>query len=164
MLGHSFGGRIAIKYASKYQNLSKLILVDSAGIKKKISLKKKWQILRYKWLKYYYKKTVQIEKYNQLIQESGSSDFVAASNVMKGTMTKVIKEDLRKNLKHIQVETLLIWGKDDKETPYQDAIYMNKKIKNSGLVTFENVGHFPYLERKQYFHIVIGKYLGVEVE
>ena len=33
ILGHSFGGRIAIKYAARNQNIDKLILVDSAGIK-----------------------------------------------------------------------------------------------------------------------------------
>ncbi len=162
ILGHSFGGRVAIKYVASTSNrVSKLILVDSAGIKKRKSIKKHFQILKYKFLKLYYKSKKDATKYNQLIKVKGSPDFINASNVMKGTMTKVIKEDLKKCIKKIQVETLIIWGKDDKETPYTDAIYMNKHIKNSGLVTFDNCGHFPYLEKRKYFHIVIGKYLGV---
>lgn len=161
ILGHSFGGRIAIKYASINSNIDKLILVDSAGIRKKLSIKKRWQIIRYKLLKFYYKKKKDIAKYNQLIKVNGSPDFVSASPIMKGTMSKVIKEDLKKYIRKITTETLIIWGKDDTETPYSDAQYMNKHIKNSGLVTFDNCGHFPYLEKRNYFHIVIGKYLEV---
>lgn len=162
ILGHSFGGRIAIKYvASNNEYVDKLILVDSAGIKKHKTIKQTISIIRYKLLKKYYKIKKDATKYNQLIKATGSNDFINASNIMKGTMSKVIKEDLRKYVKKIKVETLLIWGKDDKETPYKDALYMSKHIKNCGLVTFENCGHFPYLEKKKYFHIVIGKYLGV---
>ena len=47
LLGHSFGGRIAIKFASLY-NVSKLILVDSAGLKQKNFIKTKTKILLYK--------------------------------------------------------------------------------------------------------------------
>ena len=81
---------------------------------------------------------------------------------MKGTLSKVIKEDLKKYLSHISVETLIIWGRDDEETPYTDALYMHKKIPNSGLVTFDDVGHFPYLERKNYFKLVLKKFLEVD--
>lgn len=162
ILGHSFGGRIAIKYASISKNINKLILVDSAGIKKRLSFKKRISILKYKYLKWYYKKNKDITKYNQLTATTGSSDYLASSNIMKGTLSKVIKENLKKNLKKIQVETLIIWGRDDKETPYRDAIIMKKHIPNAGLVTFDDVGHFPYLERKNYFKVVIKNYLGVK--
>lgn len=162
ILGHSFGGRIAIKYASISKNINKLILVDSAGIKKRLSFKKRISILKYKYLKWYYKKNKDITKYNQLTATTGSSDYLASSNIMKGTLSKVIKENLKKNLKKIQVETLIIWGRDDKETPYRDAIIMKMCIPNAGLVTFDDVGHFPYLERKNYFKVVIKNYLGVK--
>lgn len=162
ILGHSFGGRIAIKYASISKNLDRLILVDSAGIKKRRTFKQQLSIWKYKYLKYYYRKTKNITKYNQLTSSSGSSDYIACSAIMKGTLSKVIKEDLRKCLSKIEVETLIIWGRDDEQTPYSDALYMHKKIKDSGLVTFDDVGHFPYLERKNYFKLVLKKYLGVD--
>ena len=162
ILGHSFGGRIAIKYASISKNINKLILVDSAGIRKRRTIKQSFSILKYKYLKYYYRKTKNIAKYNQLTTSSGSSDYIASSAVMKGTLSKVIKEDLKKYLSHISVETLIIWGRDDEETPYTDALYMHKKIPNSGLVTFDDVGHFPYLERKNYFKLVLKKFLEVD--
>ncbi len=161
ILGHSFGGRIAIKYASISKNISKLILVDSAGIKKKRTIKQLFSILKYKYLKFYYRKTKNITKYNQLTTTSGSLDYVSSSLIMKGILSKVIKQNLKPCLSKINVETLIIWGRDDLETPYKDALIMKKKIKNAGLITFDDVGHFPYLERKNYFKIILKKYLGV---
>ena len=162
ILGHSFGGRIAIKYASMFKNIDKLILVDSAGIKKRFSLKKWIKIKIYKFKKKWYKLTRDINKYNHLITNSGSYDYKNASNIMKATLSKIICEDLKNHLKDISVETLIIWGKDDKETPYKDALKMNKLLKNSGLVTLENTGHFPYLESKYEFNSILMNYLGVD--
>ena len=162
ILGHSFGGRIAIKYAALYNNISKLILVDSAGIKKKLSIRQKLKIIKYKILKRYYRLTRNIEKYNELTKTNGSIDYINSTDIMKGVLSKIVKEDLKKCLKKINIETLIIWGKDDLVTPYKDAIIMNKLLKNSGLVTIENAGHFPYLERRKYFNIIIKKYLEVD--
>ena len=41
LLGHSYGGRLAIIYASKYE-VKKLILVASAGLNQKLNFKKMW--------------------------------------------------------------------------------------------------------------------------
>ena len=80
---------------------------------------------------------------------------------MKKTLSIIVKEDLKKHIKRINKETLIIWGQDDKVTPYKDALYLKKHLKNSGLVTFENTGHFPYLENKQRFNLIIKEYLKV---
>jgi len=162
ILGHSFGGRIAIKYASKSSNIGKLILVDSAGIKPHLTLNKRFKILRYKFLKFYYKALKDATRFNQLTKEAGSIDYKSSSEVMKGTLVRVVNEDLKKHIKKIKCETLLIWGSDDASTPLKDAKYMNKHISNSGLVVFDDCGHFPYIEKKYYFHLVIGKYLEVK--
>ena len=55
ILGHSFGGRIAIRFTSKTNLTKKLILVDSAGIKPKGYFKTKLKILKYKLKKKTYK-------------------------------------------------------------------------------------------------------------
>lgn len=158
ILGHSFGGRIAIKYARMFNEVKKIILVDSAGIKR-FNLKNKLKIIKYKFLKKWYKLTNNKKQYQKLINHSGSYDYKVASVIMKQTLSKIIKEDLKKHLKYIKKEVLIIWGKDDKVTPYKDALYLKKKLKESGLVTFENSGHFPYLENKARFNIVVKSFL-----
>jgi pimeloyl-ACP methyl ester carboxylesterase len=79
---------------------------------------------------------------------------------MKKTLINVVNLDQRKELKEITAETLLMWGKYDTSTPYKDGLLMNKKIKNSGIVTF-NTGHFPFLEEPYIFKKTIENYLGI---
>lgn len=161
ILGHSFGGRIAIKYASLFNDVSKLILVDSAGIKR-VSLKTKYKIIKYKFLKKWYKLIHNQTMYQKLLRNSGSNDYKVATPIMKQTLSLVTKEDLRKYIKKIKTETLILWGHNDKVTPYKDALYLKRHLKNSGLVTFDNTGHFPYLENKSHFNLVLKDYLKVE--
>lgn len=161
ILGHSFGGRIAIKYASIYK-VSKLILVDSAGLKPKNYLRTKIKILVYKLKKKWYKLTKNVMKYNRIVNSSGSSDYKNASIAMKRTLSKVVSEYLDRRLKKIEAETLIIWGKNDDVTILRDAKKLNKKIKNSGLIIIDGSGHFPYLDNRYYFNIILKEYLGVK--
>ncbi len=161
ILGHSFGGRIAIKYASLYK-VNKLILVDSAGIRPKNYLYTKIKIMLYKLKKHWYKLTKNVMKYHNLIKNSGSDDYKKASLNMKMTLTKIVNENLDHLLKQIKAETLIIWGKNDNTTPLRDAKKLHRKIKNSGLVVIEGVGHFPYLDAPYYFRQILKAYLGVK--
>ena len=50
LIGHSFGGRISILYGSRNKT-DKIVLVDSAGVKPKRSLKYYWKVYSFKTLK-----------------------------------------------------------------------------------------------------------------
>lgn len=149
LLGHSFGGRIAINYAAIH-GCNKLILVDSAGVSKR-GLKVRFKILIYKLGKIFRKGVKQV----------GSQDYQASSQMMKMVMSKIVPVNQKKQLRRISAETLLIWGGLDHTTPVRDGILMNRLIKNSGLVVFENSGHFPYLEEKKRFQLVLESFLNL---
>ena len=152
LLGHSFGGRVAIKY-NYYYNLKKLILVDAAGIKHK-SLKIYKEIIKYKILKkilLYINK----QKYLDLIKNSGSRDYKILSPVMKQTMNNIIKEDLRKYCTSTRTRTLIIWGLKDNETSISDGYTYYNIFYSSRLVVFYNSGHFPHLDETEKFIKVI---------
>ncbi len=161
IMGHSFGGRIALRYASLYKT-DKMILISSAGIKR-FSFKVKIKILFYKFKKIFYQAFNKISAYEKLISTSGSNDYKSSNDIMKKTLSNVVSVDQRKELKKINTEVLLIWGRYDNSTPYKDALLMNRKINNSGLVTF-NTGHFPFLENRYKFKKVIENYLQLEDE
>lgn len=148
VLGHSFGGRVAIKY-NYYYNINSLILSDSAGIKKtNMRLKKK--IIKYKILKRIYYLTSK-EKYQLLIENSGSRDYKALSPIMKQTMNKVIKEDLKKYCLHRRTKTLLLWGINDSETPLKDGYTFYNLYEQSRMIIFYKSGHFPHLDEQEKF-------------
>ncbi len=138
LLGHSFGGRIAIKLALAFpKRVERLILVDAAGIreqKKGLSFVKFFRFLaRFSFLKRaFYKFVVK------------SSDYLQATGIMKQVFKKVVEEDLRNLLQDIEVKTLIIWGRFDKATPLRNGRLMKEKIKNSKLKILET-GHSPHL-------------------
>jgi 3-oxoadipate enol-lactonase len=62
-------------------------------------------------------------------------------------------------LKEIEVPTLIISSKDDTLTTIEDAKIMNKYIKNSKLIIFENCAHLSNLEYPEKFNNVIRDFI-----
>lgn len=151
LIGHSFGGRIITVLTGYYQyKFSNIILMDSAGIKPKTTIKKLLHKLSYKIAKKIGKllpKKYQKKYYKNLFNKYASTDYQALSINMRKTFQNVINTDLKNYLKYINSKVLIIWGNNDYDTPIKDAKIINNKIKNSELIIIDNVGHFPYLER-----------------
>lgn len=161
LLGHSFGGRVIVKYLNSYNNhlIKGIILCSSAGIKNK-SFKKYYNIYKYKLKKRIYKTLSYISvryknKLDYLLNNSGSRDYIGLNSVLKQTMSKAVGEDLFFKLKNIKVKTILAWGRNDSVTPLKEAFLFKKEIENSKLIIFENSGHFPYIDEENKFIGVI---------
>lgn len=149
LVGHSFGGKIATKICVNHPNMVKsLILVDSAGIIKRKSLKEKIKIRRYKKLK----KLVMLGKKDECVLEKfGSSDYKNSSNIMRKILVKIVNENLESDFKNIKTRTLIVWGKQDKTTPLKMGKKINKLILGSKLVVF-NGGHFAHVDNFKEFN------------
>lgn len=152
LVGHSFGGRVAIKY-NYYYNIKTLVLVDAAGIKH-INLNVYKKILKYKILKKYYLFTNK-QKYQELTNNSGSRDYKLLIPVMKKTMSNVLKDNILKYCKYTRTKTIILWGLKDNETPLSDGYLFYKKLYNSRMIVFYRSGHFPHLDEKEKFIKVI---------
>ncbi len=146
ILGHSFGGRIAISYASNH-DVSKLILVDSAGIRK-FNLKVFLKIKSYKFMKKL-----------GFSKNLGSNDYRNATDVLKQTMNKIVPLDLTDRLELIDAETLILWGELDETTKLSDGKLMSKLIRNSALIVIPRAKHFPDLEHPRYFLLMLMSFL-----
>ncbi len=78
---------------------------------------------------------------------------------MRDKLVKLVNEDLKENLKEIKVPTLLLWGENDKETPFEDAKIMEKEISNAGLVSFKDCSHYVFLERPVQINTIINNFI-----
>lgn len=163
IIAHSFGGRVAIWLAANFPEMvNKLVLVNSAGIKPR------------RTLKYYIKMAIVktgkrilllpiYGRYgqsllNNLYRLVGSKDYQQQTGIMRATLVKVVNEDLRWLLPKVIAPTLLIWGEDDKDVPLCYAKIMEKEIKDAGLVVLKGAGHFSYLDRFSDFCLVVSKF------
>jgi len=163
LLGHSFGGRVGILYASRHPEVEKLILVDAAGVKPKRPLKYYWKVYSFKALKYIMylsmgKKEAE-HRLDHRRSKAGSADYAKASPMMRRILSKVVNEDLQLEMPKIKAPTLLIWGKNDTATPMRDAEIMEKLIPNAGLVAFDGAGHYSFLDNMQGFQAVLKNFL-----
>jgi pimeloyl-ACP methyl ester carboxylesterase len=94
-------------------------------------------------------------------QRLGSTDYAAASPVMRASMVQVVNADLTPLLGRIQAETLLIWGETDTATPVSDGQTMERAIAGSGLVVLPGAGHYSFLDAPYAFRAVVESFLGI---
>lgn len=140
IMGHSFGGRIAIIYASRNE-VEKVVLFGSPCIRKEVKPSLKLRMLKT------FKKIPGINKLEGFAKNHmGSRDYKNASEVMKKILVNVVNEDLSECAKKINVPTLLIWGDRDTEAPVEDAKELEKIIPDAGLIVLPNSTHYAYLE------------------
>lgn len=166
LVGHSFGGRVSIVYASRNKT-QKVILVDAAGVKPKRSLNYYRKVYTYKLLKWLAPIVLGKKRAQQMIDrrraKAGSSDYNNASPKMRAILSKVVNEDLCHLMPQIKAPTLLFWGENDTATPLADAKRMEKLIPDAGLVTVAGAGHYSFLENTPLFLRVVESFLSKEI-
>lgn len=162
LIGHSFGGRVSILYASRNE-VDKVVLVDAAGIKPKRLLKYYLKVYSFKAGKRFWELLLGKEKAQERVDrmraKRGSSDYAGASPMMRRILSKVVNEDLTDRLPLISAPTLLIWGENDTATPLADAKKMSRLIPGSGLVSFPGCGHYSFLDNPIQFRAVLSSFL-----
>lgn len=141
LIGHSFGGKISLMYASMYE-VKKLILLASPFKKQieKLSLKTK----TLKQLK----KVPGLNKLEEFAKKHiGSTDYKNASPLMRKILVNTVNLDITENVKKIKCPTIIIWGTNDEAVPIEDAYILESLISDSAVIVYENCTHYAYLEK-----------------
>lgn len=138
LIGHSFGGRIAIVYGSKY-DVKKMVLFGSPCVRHEYKSKKQS----------FFKIMKKIKVFNPLLntlkKHMGSADYRNATPRMRDILVKVINQDLSEYAKKIKCSVLLVWGEDDTAVPVSEAKELDELLTDSALITLPGT-HYCYLE------------------
>ena len=81
------------------------------------------------------------------LNKFGSDDYKSSPEVLRKTMNIILNEDQKGIMPNIKAPTLMIWGDKDTAVPINRAYELNKLIKNSKLIVYENCTHYAYLEK-----------------
>lgn len=164
LIGHSFGGRVSILYASRNE-VKRVVLTDAAGVKPRRSFGYYRKVYTYKLLKWALPLLIGDKKAQMLLDQrrakSGSSDYNSATPMMRAILSKCVNEDLCGVMPRISAPVMLFWGDKDTATPISDAHRMAKLIPDAGLVVAEGAGHFAFLEQPELWHASLMNFLGL---
>jgi proline iminopeptidase len=188
LLGHSFGGFLAMQYAIKYpKNLSLLILVGAMpadfngynsfllefgrrtqkiadeidSIQKSLKFKEG----NPKAVSRFYRIIFETYLYNPEKVNEISLVFEPFSAISGFKVYDIFdknlfrsKFDILSDLKNLSIPTLIIHGDSD-PIPLETAKRINNAITNSKLVVLKRCGHFPFIEQPERFFSVLEEFL-----
>ena len=155
VIGHSFGGRLAIRYSSR-NPIEKLVLFGSPCIRIEEELPLTVKILKK------IKKIPGLNEIGEFMKKYiGSRDYKAASPIMRQTLVDVVNEDLSKYAREIEEPTLLIWGEHDTEAPVKDAKELEKLMIDAALIILPGT-HYAYLENLPRVITILNSFFGGE--
>ncbi len=168
LIGHSYGGRIIIKLVNREElpfSVERIVLVDSAGIVPKKSLRQKISIKKYRLLKRIFQNRLMHSLFPELIDSwknrQGSEDYRNATPIMRQCLVMAVNEDLTGILQNVRQDTLLIWGELDTATPLSDGKLMEEKIPLSGLAVIRGAGHYCFLDQPVIFQNIMRSYFNI---
>ncbi len=149
LLGHSHGGRIALKLVTEPREgmptIDRLFLCASAGIKHPRHLKRAFGLTLAKTGKFFmaipFLNRLEPMAKKLLYKLVRVHDYERASPVMRQTLINATQEDLRDLLPKVEVPTDIFWGENDGMTPVSDAYLMHERIRGSTLTVFPGIRH-----------------------
>jgi pimeloyl-ACP methyl ester carboxylesterase len=162
VMGHSFGGKVAVELAVEHPELvKKLVIVASPIVRLPPEAGVRRASLRYSFLRGAAKLLPPFRE--RMLSwgrdRFGSADYKSAG-VLRPTLVRVVNEDLRPLLASVKVPVLLIWGSEDTEVPLSVAEEAMDELADARLVTLEGAGHFPFLDQPESFAEAVTTFLG----
>ena len=146
VLGHSFGGRVAVHLATARPELVSALVLTGVPLLKRTDRPPARPPRGYQLAKTLRKWGVlSEEKLEQLRQKNrwGSADYLRAQGVMRGVLVKVTNETYEQQVRAITQPVELVWGADDDQAPVGVAQEAAEMLGDKATVTVVNgVGHF----------------------
>ncbi len=153
LIGHSFGGKIAIDYASKNNDaVNKLILISPSGIEER-NIFTKLKIIMIKFLKLLPRSRA-FKGVNFLY----SYDYRAAGKLLP-TFKNVAPIRVEDKAKKIKSDTLIIWPERDEQLNVKWSKKLKELIPNSKLRILWKTDHSPHLTNPDKLLGILDEYL-----
>jgi pimeloyl-ACP methyl ester carboxylesterase len=144
VVGHSFGGRVAVCLAAEYPGRVAGLLVTGSPLLRLAPAKNPplaYRLAR-RLNKYGLVSNGSIEA---MKKKRGSADYRAATGVMRDVLVKVVNEEYRDELSRLAGPIHLLWGSEDREVPVVVARESARLVTESGGIAsvevVEGVGH-----------------------
>lgn len=186
LMAHSWGGLLALKYAIKYPDKVKsLILISSIGASTSINSTanqilakrftkedsiKRMDIIKTEYFQKRDPKTIEAlmkigfkhQFYNPSFIDSLNlalnKNYVKTSRLLQYLIKDLMSYDFQSDLKQINSSTLLIYGDYDPLTETAGQ-RIHQSIEKSQFKIIEDCGHFPFIEKPESFNEIVTTFM-----
>ena len=142
LVGHSFGGRVAIRLAARrLEQIRGLVLMGVPGLPEPGLSRRALRRSAIRLLRKFLRSIAPLTGPRPLdwhTRRFGSKDYLAAGP-LRSILVRVVGEDLTESAKAIACPTLLLWGTDDQEAPTWLALKYRELV--DGRATLELLPH-----------------------
>jgi pimeloyl-ACP methyl ester carboxylesterase len=140
IVGHSFGGRVAVRLAANYPNLvSALVLTGVPLVRLGAASKPALSFRLVRWLGK--RGLVPASVLEAQRRKHGSADYRAAQGVMRDVLVKVVNEDYRDDLARVTVPVRMVWGENDLAAPMPAGDAASHLLPNATFRVVPGAGH-----------------------
>ncbi len=156
LLGHSFGGQVAVRLAASHPEYFRgLILSAAAVLRPSRPIRNAVFFAIAKSGKLLFRLPI-IERGSVLAKKllycaARSPDYAKTSEIQREIFRKIIRQDLRHLLPDIVLPTLIVWGTRDTYLPVQDGKAIAELMPNACLRLIRGAGHGLHLRNTDEF-------------
>jgi pimeloyl-ACP methyl ester carboxylesterase len=149
LIGHSFGGRIAVCLAARYPDeIGPVILTGAPIVRSGVGRRPR---ISYRIVRSLNRiGIISDRRMESLRRQSGSTDYRSATGIMRDILVKVVNESYEPQLRDMQSPVVLLWGELDDEVPVSVAEMTAGVIDQADgdvdLRVLEGVGHHVPIE------------------
>ena len=141
LLGHSFGGRVAVRLAASWPELVSGLVLTGVPLfrQKRAAVPPPWSFRIARWGNRH--GLLSESGMEKARQRYGSPDYRHARGVMRSILVNVVNESYDEDLARITCPVELVWGADDQAAPLEDAEEACQLLHHARLEVIEGVGH-----------------------
>lgn len=157
VVGHSFGGSVAVELAASSGGVGALVLTGAPLIRRRTAASAPLGFRTARWLHRH--RLFPDGRMEQLRRQRGSEDYRAATGLMRDTFVRVVNEDVASRLEALDLPVSLVWGAEDTAAPAWVAEEAHSLLPDSTLRILDGVTHDVPAEAPAELAGAIGKLL-----
>ncbi len=145
LLGHSFGGRVAVHLAAQRPDAIAGMVLTGVPLRRPEGAPRRAPIPFRLGRRLHRLGLVSEHRMEALRQRYGSSDYRAAQGIMRQVLVKIVNESYEEVMVAARCPVRLVWGEDDEVAPASVARAAAGVFPNATMVELPGVGHLAPL-------------------
>ncbi len=142
VVGHSFGGRIAVELATRFPDSVAALVLCGVPLLQRTDRPVAPPALRYRIVRGLHRRRLLGEgAMERMRQRYGSPDYRRATGVMRNVFVAAVNETYESQLGRVSQPVELVWGRQDDEVPVEVAERAAGLLADPRLAVLDGVGH-----------------------